>query len=173
MNKAEYIFEKIAVGPAMMPNPGYGINNAIAAKYITAKSLLEGQRTNPQIAQELKSVNPKWKTEGLILHAPKGAIKDAPFMTGPEMARALKRHELTHYIRHKKGLLPDDLGKLGPKGVATVFREELAAHRAMVKRVPKTVPLQAKLMAVINGTMASAREIYPQGIVKAILRKGK
>jgi hypothetical protein len=173
MDKASHIFEKIAVGPAMMPNPGYGIHNAIAAKYITAKSLLEGQKTNPQIAQELKSVNPKWKTEGLILHAPKGAIRDMPFMKGPEIERVLKRHELVHYMRHKRGQLPDDLGKPGIKGVATVFREEIAAHRASIKRAPKTVPTSAKVMSVVKGTMASAKEIYPQGILKAILRKGK
>ena len=46
----------------------------------------------------------------------------------------------------------------------------VAANRAMVKRAPKTVPLSAKVMSVIKGTTASAKEIYPQGIFKALLK---
>ena len=81
-----------------------------------------------------------------------------------------RRHELTHYLRGKKGKM-ERYGKPGVRGVLSTGREELAAYgqglKPFKKMGPKAVAQGA--MGVPGGVMGSIRTAYPEGIRKAMM----
>ena len=97
-------------------------------------------------------------------------IPDMPNASGKDLTRSLRRHELTHYIRAQKGKMKH-IGAPTVKGVLHSYREEIAGHRGMVSRL--NVPRSAKIMGIVKGTQASVKTLYPKGILKTIIRKGK
>jgi len=159
-------FFKLAVGPATMTTE---LGPGIAAKYIQAKELLKLEKSSPQGKAELAQVPSKWRQKGILLTSPM-KIPDMPNASGKDLARSLKRHELTHYIRSQKGKL-DHIGKPSIKGVLHSVREEVAAYRGQTSRL--NVPRTAKLKGTAVGVIGSVKALYPKGVLKTIIRKGK
>jgi hypothetical protein len=113
---------------------------------------------------------------------PSKAIPDAwrthmvASMTAPRYAkeiqrdayRSSRRHELTHWLRHKRGKLPTN-PQVGLRGVGRTAMEEAIAYRQGLKRL-KTWPGRLGAAAGIpGGIISSIRHVYPQGVVKALL----
>ena len=97
---------------------------------------------------------------------------DMKNLSGAAADRSIKRHELTHWLRFKKGKMKH-VGKPTIRGVATTVREEFAAHRGQMSRLPKTVPWHRKVLGIVAGTKASTQAAYPKGILKTLLTRGK
>lgn len=80
---------------------------------------------------------------------------------------AARAHELTHWLRAKKGKFKR-VGKPGVRGVLSTGREELAAHVRSLKRLPPA--LKAELaFGIPGGVMFSTRHAYGKPLRKALM----
>lgn len=83
--------------------------------------------------------------------------------------KSSRKHELTHYLRGKKGKM-DRYGKPGVRGVLTTGREEVAAHLQGLKPYKRSEKMMSQAsQGVIPGVVGSVQSAYPQGIRKALL----
>lgn len=84
--------------------------------------------------------------------------------------KSSRRHELTHYLRSKKGKMAR-YGKPGVRGVLTTGREELAAYVQGAKPFKKVSPKahQEVIAGIPSGVVGSVRTAYPEGVGKALM----
>lgn len=88
-----------------------------------------------------------------------------------EIYRSTRAHELTHWLRAKRGKFKR-MGKPGVRGVLSTGREELAAHVRALKRLPPA--LKAELaVSVPSGVMFSTRHAYPGKSLRKALMGGQ
>lgn len=157
-------FEKIAAGPVIykMTDADVAQNPALAGKYIPKKEIAR----NPDIA---KNLDPSLKSlkKGLLIEKDMGYFPSTKLLTPRQQAKVVKDHELTHYIRDRKGKM-NRLGDKGILGVGSTMREELIAHKRSTKSIK--IPLKNKLKGILGGTLESTRLLYPEGILKGILK---
>ena len=91
-------------------------------------------------------------------------------------ARERWRHELTHYVQHRKGkLLPADGDQLGIRSVTRRLANEAVAYKKGLDEYTKVNPdfkwkRFQKPRSAVEGALASVRSAYPQGILKAMLK---
>ena len=158
-------FEKIAVGPVVykMTDADVAQNPALAGKYIPKKEIAR----NPDIA---KNLDPSLKSlkKGLLIEKSPSYFGSTRFLSPNQQAKVVKDHELTHYIRDRKGKM-NRLGDRGVLGVGSTMREELVAHKRSAKNLK--IPLKNKVKGILGGTLESTRQLYPQGILKAMIHK--
>jgi hypothetical protein len=165
ISEESIMLKKLGFGPAIQYAPQAP---GVAAKFITPEVLTEVKGTNPAVAEELSQLKPRWKRHGLITRLPKGTLQDQRYATGKQMEKAIMRHELTHAIRYKKGKFKN-VGKPTLAGVLATTREELIGHRQMVKAIPRA-PLSAKIRGTLVGTKESVKQLYPKGVLKALMK---
>jgi hypothetical protein len=157
-------FEKKAAGPVIykMTDADVAQNPALAGKYIPKKEIAK----NPDIA---KNLDPSLKSlkKGLLIERSAGDFPNTKLLSPNQQAKVVRDHELTHYIRDRKGKM-NRLGDKGILGVGSTMREELIAHKRSTKSI--SIPLKNKVKGILGGTLESTRLLYPQGILKAILK---
>ena len=81
-----------------------------------------------------------------------------------------RRHELTHYLRQKKGKMAR-YGKPGVRGLLSTGREEAIAYSkglSPLKRISEKSYVEG-MKGVIPGTIGSVRQAYPQGLRAAAM----
>jgi len=157
-------FEKIAAGPVIykMTDADVAQNPALAGKYIPKKEIARNPDMVKQLDPSLKSLK-----KGLLIEKSPGYFGNTRFLSPNQQAKVVKDHELTHYIRDKKGKM-NRLGDRGILGVGSTMREELIAHTRSVKNLK--IPFKNKAKGILGGTLESTRLLYPQGILKGILK---
>lgn len=161
--------EKISIDLKMRPTTGIGDGSLGAAYYPPA--VLD---KNPQL-KELAGGK-----SNLILHRPttvadiQGAL---PQLSPDEAAsyakahgRAVRRHELTHYMRAQQGHL-DNYGAPGIRGMLSTGREEAIAYGKMLRPMDKASPKFGPMLAASFGPnmLTSMRNAYPQGLRRAAI----
>lgn len=157
MDKVKKVFEKISVGPYILEDV-----NLKNFTYISPKILKTQAKMSLGIKKELATMPSKWKTEGIITRPLKGTF-------GKEHERNLMRHELTHYIRSKKGKTKG-VGESGLKNVLRTIREEAIAYKKGFDAF-KYRSIDEKLLPIVRGIIGSTKAAYPKGILRAIFKK--
>jgi hypothetical protein len=158
-------FEKTAAGPVIykMTWPDVTRNPEMAGYYIPKKRIAQ----NPDVAKKL---DPSLKSlkKGIFVQKPEEYFENTRFLTPKQQTKIIKDHELTHYLRDRKGKM-NRLGDRGILGVVSTMREELIAYKRSIKGLK--IPLKNKVKGILGGTLESTRLLYPQGILKAIMHK--
>lgn len=166
--------EKIAAGPRVFHDPTLLTHAGLAGKYIAPEVI---HSADPRAAMVRSAVAAHGKPikpgQGFLAMAPLEQIRSS--IAKPERTQAVynatRRHEMTHWLRGKRGLMRG-LGEPGLMNVARTAREELAAQLSGLKaRGMKEVPLIDKLKSLWVGVPGSVRAAYPQGVMKAVLRR--
>ena len=118
----------------------------------------ESLRSSPALQSSLR-ILPEWK---------RGGVRR-------ELEKGLRGHEMTHYMRDKKGLMPE-LGPIqrGIKPGLQIAREELAANLSALKRMrgPREFsgPAKGGLIASIpENVYRSVKAHYPEGVLKGTI----
>ena len=87
--------EKVALSVQQVHHPGLLSFQGLAGKYVNQDTL----KQNPALAKQV-GVKPG---KGALFMAPKAEFVQMYGPQGEEAYRAIKRHELTHYMRGKRG----------------------------------------------------------------------
>ena len=157
--------EKIALGVKQMHQPGLLTFQGLAGKYVTNDTIM---KQNPAFAKKLGlSAGGK----DALFMAPKQEFASAYGQHGDATYRAIKQHELTHYLRGKKGKMIR-YGKPGLRGLGTTAREELAAHLTAAGRAKSPQIQQALARGVVPGTVQSVRAAYPRQRLRDVAMGG-
>jgi len=147
--------EKIALGVQEVTQLGTqqptGLSN-VYGSLIKNKEMVK----DPEL---VKRIGLKPGKDALIM-APKSTfVRD--FGPNSEGAyKAVKQHELTHYLRGRRGKMAR-VGTPGLRGLASTAREELAAHLVPAMRAKSPEIQQALSKGVLPGTIQSVRAAYP------------
>jgi len=158
--------EKIALSIKQVDQPGMLSLHGLAGKHVTHDTIM---RENPAFAKQL-GVSSTGKD--VIFMAPKQEFAAAYGSHGDEARRAIKRHELTHYMRGKRGKMAR-LGKPGLRGLGVTAREELAAHLVPALRTKSPEIQKALAKGVLPGTLQSVRTAYPGQRLRDVAMGGK
>jgi hypothetical protein len=146
--------QKIAAGPYVMEEPTFGTaRNGTWAKLVKRRDI----DANPAARKEIGALGVK-PGRDIMVTAPDANIKAHFGEHAPAAKKALRRHEMTHWMRGQRGKMKR-YGQPGLRGVATTLREEVAAHISSLKG---QAPAQQQQLAqgVIPGTMQSSRTAY-------------
>lgn len=164
MTKVEQLFTKLAAGPpiyTMTPTES-AANPDILGKYFTRDFV----KNHPEY-NHISDPRGIGQNDGIMMLKPKG---DYPTK---DIERAIFRHELTHYLRDKRGKLTN-IGKPSLTGVLSTLREEFIAG---IKALPKkfeggiVVPDSLKGTNGFTSAIESTKHLYPRGILRAILTR--
>ena len=156
--------EKIALNVQLIHEPGLLSTHGLAGKHVTNKTIMA---ENPGLA---KTVNLKPGRDALFM-APKSEFRAMVGQHGDEAYKATRRHELTHYMRGKRGKMAR-VGTPGLRGLGTTAREELIAHVSALKG--RSIPVQQGLArGIAPGTLASMRSAYPGQKLRNVAMGGK
>jgi hypothetical protein len=153
--------EKIAAGPARIVDeqlpPG-------TAQYWQPHKVDAVDAAHPQIGLK-RHVG---KRHGALLSGPSPQF---PSFEENAASRGLRRHELTHWLRDRKGKMTG-VGKPGFGNVLRTAREEAVAYGGELKSLrragaPHMQPLS--VMTIPKRFLGSMKAAYPKGILRAAL----
>tara|TARA_Y100000034_G_C6905241_1_gene419815 strand:+ start:2302 stop:2880 length:579 start_codon:yes stop_codon:yes gene_type:complete len=169
---------KIAAGPLVIDVDDISLLNGRAVHVLPDGILSPKSQAHHIIRNKFpQAIAAAEQGKSVILLPSKKNLASSPYV-GPDAADAaynqLRRHEMTHWLRWKKGKKGMEISP-GVRGVVRNAREEFAASVSQVK-TRGLHPAQQKLMAsqVIPSTVASVKGNYAhQGGVKKALMGGK
>lgn len=145
--------EKIAAGPLVYHEPGLYKNNGLPGKWVSHADLW---KENPALARQVGS-DPN-VVKDVVFLAPKSEFVEMHGERGEEAYKAVRRHEMAHWMRAKRGNM-SRMGKPGIRGVGSTLREELVGHVSALKgRSPEVT--QALAQGIIPGAVRSTQAAY-------------
>jgi hypothetical protein len=143
--------EKIAISVQVVHEPGLLSEHGLAGKHVTHEKLMA---ENPALAKKL-GIKPG---KDVLFMAPQAEYERLYGPQGREGYRAVKRHELTHYMRGKRGKMKR-VGTPGLRGLGATAREELVAHISAMRG--RSDPAQLALAkGLVPGVVGSVRHAY-------------
>jgi len=86
--------------------------------------------------------------------------------------KAVKQHELTHYIRGRRGKMKR-VGTPGLRGLGATAREEIAAYLTPALRAKSPEMQKALSKGILPGTVQSVRSAYPGQRLRDVAMGGK
>jgi hypothetical protein len=159
--------EKISAGPALVYDP-QAEQSGSAAAYWPPKKVDQVDTIHPQLGLK-KYVG---KKHGLIVTTHPSQYAYHP--EGKAAYRALRRHEMTHWARDKKGKMKG-IGEGGLGNVLRTAREEVVAYGSQDKALRRGgAGLGTRVKAVLRTPklfLGSMRTAYPKGVLRAALRR--
>ena len=167
--------EKVAAGPLIIHVEDPNLLNARAV-HITPEGLIsQKEEAHRTIANRWPKAMDAAKSGRAVILLPSVENLSKHPSLSPEDAKAtykqLRRHELTHWMRHRKGYRGMQV-KPGIGNVLRNAREELAAHVSQVKTKGLNPSQKAAFKsAIIPGTLQSVSQNYSHqgGAIKASL----
>jgi hypothetical protein len=154
---------KVAVSVQEISEPGLLTTHGLAGKWVPHAKVIE---ENPALA---KKVGLRTGRDALFM-APREEFLRAYGPQGGEAYKAVKRHELTHYLRGKRGKM-ERVGTPGLRGLGATAREELIAHfEAMRGRSPGVQ--KALAQSFVPGVVGSVRHAYQNRPLRQVAMGG-
>lgn len=143
--------EKIALSIQRVHVPGM-LAQGVAGKHVKRETLMA---ENPALAKQFGVKTGK----DILFIAPESDYTKAFGARGKAGYKAITQHELTHYLRGKRGKMKR-FGTQGLRGLGATAREELIAHLAPVVRARDPGVQKALSAGVLPGVVASVRHAY-------------
>lgn len=159
-------FKKTAAGPVTYKMTSMDIltNPNLSGKYVRPQELQANRSMAKLLDPTLRSLK-----KGLIILRPADSFKFGPNskISGKQAADILRKHEMTHYLRDKKGLL-NNVGKKNIRGIFSTIREEGAAQFRSMKGLKMSKAKKAG--SAVAGVIGSLKYLYPKDIIKSLLK---
>lgn len=151
--------EKIAAGPRVIYDP----EMRTGAQYWPPSFVDRVEAARPDIGVKAMV----GKKHGALVGPHPSQFSHHP--EGAQAYKALRRHEMTHWMRDRRGLF-GGVGKPGLRNVLRTAREEGAAYLSQRKALRNAPQIRRQsLVRLPKDFLTSMRAAYPAGVGKAVM----